>query len=357
MNVNDFKKMREDALKLLDIGRKADALDRVWQSLNNRDEDPKLWELRGTILTRLGMHLDAVRSYDHALELKPSGDLVSYIWNNKGISLFALERYEEAKGAFSQACKDDWDFLAQAHNNRGLALLKLGRPSDALKDFEQATQHKPDFHEAFNGRGQALEQLGKLPEALASYNQALELDNQFTDAYANRGRVLEKVNQPEKALCDYETAAAQSPKNPRYELDCARMLLKLNRPEAERRVWNLLTRDPVYERAAHLLNTGDVTWWEWWFSKRHPWRTLLGLCLLTLFVVSLILPLVHFRRIVPVWIGAPWHQYALTAVGSFLLLLSPVLRRIRIGRGSLELDLRALPPEVAPPDPTDAKVP
>jgi hypothetical protein len=47
MNVNDFKKMREDALKLLDIGRKADALDRVWQSLNNRDEDPKLWELRG----------------------------------------------------------------------------------------------------------------------------------------------------------------------------------------------------------------------------------------------------------------------------------------------------------------------
>jgi len=349
MNEKEIETTRTEALRLLNLGQKADALDRVWQALDRRDGDPRLWELRGTILTRVGMHLDAVRSYDRALELDPQKELLPYVWNNKGISLFALERYEEAEVAFSQACKRDWPYLPQAHNNLGLALMKLDCPADALKAFEEATQSKPDFHEAFNNRSQALECLGKLPEALASYNKSLELDDLFADAHANRGHVFEKLKQPEKALCDYEAAAAQSPGNTRYELDCARMLLKLNRPEAGRRLEDLLARDPVFERAAHLLGTRATTWWEWWFSKHHRGRMVLGLLLLLLLAASLILPLLRLRYRVPVYMGAPWHQYVLTAVGSLLLLLSPVLRRIRIERAGFEVDLGSLPSEVSSP--------
>ena len=133
----EFTKTREEALKLLHQGQKADALDRVWQVLDRRDTDIRLWELRGEILTNLKMHLDAVQSYDRALELNPPGNLLPYVWNNKGISLFALERYEEAKVAFYQASKRKWTYLPQAFNNLGLALMKLNRPSDALEDFEK----------------------------------------------------------------------------------------------------------------------------------------------------------------------------------------------------------------------------
>jgi|AntAceMinimDraft_9_1070365.scaffolds.fasta_scaffold118698_1 tetratricopeptide (TPR) repeat protein len=174
MDDTEVTKTREEALELLDQSQKADALDRVWQPLDNRDNDARLWELRGRILTNLKMHLEAVRSYDRALELDPLEDLLPYIWNNRGISLFALERYEEAKVAFSEASRRKWKYLPQAFNNRGLALMKLDHPIDALKDFEKAAQSEPTFPEAFNNRGQAFECLGKLPEALASYNKALQ---------------------------------------------------------------------------------------------------------------------------------------------------------------------------------------
>jgi tetratricopeptide (TPR) repeat protein len=333
MAENGIEETRREALQLLEEGRGADALDRVWQPLRARSDDPRFWELRGVILSRLKLHCDAIESYNQALRLHPDEHLLPYVWNNKGISLFQLERYEEARDAFSQASKKSWPFEAEAHNNLGLALLNLNLPCDAVEEFKKATQRKSGFPEAFNNLGQAFAKLGEEPETLASYNQALKLRDCFPEAHANRGRIFEKRKKLEKALSDYEAAAAQSPNCPRYELDCVRMLHALGRPEAKRRLRALLAREPVFAEAAYLLTTEPLTWWDWWFGSRrkHPWHFGLGVLLLILFVACLVLPLLHFCTPLPISVGAPWHQYVLTAVGSLLLLLSPVIRRLRIG--------------------------
>jgi len=337
MDEKEITDTRTEAFRLLNLGQGADALDRVWQLLDRRNQDPRLWELRGTILTRLKMDLDAVRSYDRALDLNPPADLLPYVCNNKGISLFALGRYEEARVAFSQASERDWAFSAEAQNNLGLALMKLERPPDALGAFEEATRLKPNFAEAFNNRGQALEKLGRLEGARDSYDEAMRLRGHFSDALANRGRVFERLKEPEKALSDYEAAATQSPTESRYELDCIRMLFALKRPGAARRLEALLARDPAFADAARLLNTEPSTWWEWWFSAWNHGRPLLGGFLLLLFGASLILPLLCLRCWRVVQAGAPWHQYVLTAAGSLLLLLLPGIRRIRLGPNSVDI--------------------
>jgi Flp pilus assembly protein TadD len=349
MDKKEITDTRTEAFRLLNLGQGADALDRVWQLLDRRNQDPRFWELRGTILTRLKMDLDAVRSYDRALDLNPPADLLPYVCNNKGISLFALGRYEEARVAFSQASERDWAFSAEAQNNLGLALMKLERPPDALRAFEEATRLKPNFAEAFNNRGQALEKLGRLEGARDSYDEAMRLRGHFSDALANRGRVFERLKEPEKALSDYEAAAAQSPTESRYELDCIRMLFALGRPGAARRLKALLARDPVFGRVAALFGTRPSTWWEWWFSTWNHGRPVLGGFLLLLFGASLILPLLRLRWSLPVKAGAPWHQYLLTAAGSLFLLLSPSIRRVRIGREGFEADFGPSDPTLSPP--------
>jgi len=362
MAENDINAIKEEVRRLLGEERSVEALEHIARILDNRSEDPELWELRGVILTRLEKHLAAVRSYDRALDLDPREALLPYLWNNKGISLVRLGLYDDARLLFSQARKQKWRFLPQAHNNLGLTLMKLEQPAGALAEFEEGVkqmrcclsedpQRESILPDLLNNRGQAREKLGDLPEALGSYSEAVRLrDGHFPDALWSRGRVFERLGDREKALSDYKAAAAQSPKSPHYELDYVRMLHALGRPEAKRRLRTLLARDPVFAQAAYLLRTEPSNWWEWWFCgmRKHPLRFGWGAFLLILFSSSLVLPLLHFRVPLPINVGKPWHQYALTAVASLLFLLWPHIRRI--GKEGIELGPPALPEEQQVPE-------
>jgi Flp pilus assembly protein TadD len=50
----------------------------------------------------------------------------------------------------------------EAWNNRGIALGNLGRFEDAIASYDQALEIKPDFHQAWYNRGVALGNLGRL---------------------------------------------------------------------------------------------------------------------------------------------------------------------------------------------------
>ena len=62
-----------------------------------------------------------------------------------------------------------------AWNNRGVALIRLGRFDEALKSYDKAIELQPDHADAWQGRGTTLERLGRLDEALKSYDKAIEL--------------------------------------------------------------------------------------------------------------------------------------------------------------------------------------
>jgi lipoprotein NlpI len=86
---------------------------------------------RGDAHRRKGEHDQAIRDFDKALQLKPElGDRVAW---DRGVSLFSLQRFDEAAQSFAQRAKADpsdayapiWQYLAQTCGHRdGAAALE-----------------------------------------------------------------------------------------------------------------------------------------------------------------------------------------------------------------------------------------
>ncbi|MEH1964179.1 MAG: tetratricopeptide repeat protein [Nostoc sp.] len=49
-------------------------------------------------------------------------------------------------------------------NNRGVALRNLGKFEQAIASYDNALKIKPDFHETWLNRGYALDDLGRCPK-------------------------------------------------------------------------------------------------------------------------------------------------------------------------------------------------
>ena len=129
------------------------------------------WNNKGLALYELGRYEEALEAFDKALEIKPD-DIIS--WNAKGLALDNLSRYEEALEAFEKALRIQPD-NSDAWNNKGLALYKLGRFERALEACDQALEIQPDNSDAWYTKEAALYKLGRTEEALEAYQKGLEI--------------------------------------------------------------------------------------------------------------------------------------------------------------------------------------
>ena len=162
---------------------------------------------RGNTLYALNRYEEALASYERALALKP--DYADAL-NNRAAALQALNRYEEALASYDRALALKPDH-AEALNNRGLALVALKRPDDALATFDQALSLKAEYAEALINRGAALQALKHYEQALADYDRALVIKPDNAEALRNRGIVLRVLNRPEEALGSFDRAFAIKP--------------------------------------------------------------------------------------------------------------------------------------------------
>lgn len=59
-------------------------------------------------------------------------------------------------------------------NNKGVTLSRLGKYDEALEAYDQALRIDPDYPNAWNNKGVVLSRLGKYPEALEAFDRALQ---------------------------------------------------------------------------------------------------------------------------------------------------------------------------------------
>jgi CHAT domain-containing protein/Tfp pilus assembly protein PilF len=127
----------------------------------------------------------------------------------------------EALASYDQALQIKPDYH-DAWNNRGVVLKELGLFEDALESYNQALVLQPKNPLAWNNRGEAFFCLGCFEEAITSYDHALQLtNNQYWMAWANRGEVLFKLRGYEVAVQNWNEAL-QSLKleTPEYQKGC-----------------------------------------------------------------------------------------------------------------------------------------
>lgn len=108
------------------------------------------------------------------VRLPEKEDLDAWEWNNKGISLNNLKRYQEAIVCFDKAIDID-PLNSSAWNNMGTSLRLLSKQKEALSCYEKALKINPSNAHALFNKGSLLSELGQRDDAIQCFNRALEI--------------------------------------------------------------------------------------------------------------------------------------------------------------------------------------
>jgi tetratricopeptide (TPR) repeat protein len=131
-------------------------------------ENASSWNDRGVDLYALDKYDEALKCYDKAIELDPQSSLA---WNNKGSALFSQGKYDEAIQAYDRAIEIAPKY-ASAWNNKGSVLYNIGKYNEAIQAYDEAINLNPEDANAWNNKGLALKALGRTAEEEAAYAKA-----------------------------------------------------------------------------------------------------------------------------------------------------------------------------------------
>jgi len=204
-------------------------------------ENAAAWNNKGVTIKKLGRYEEAITCYDKALAITPKG---TGAWTNKGIALDNLGRYEEAIKCFDIALGID-PKNAAAWKNKARVIDNLRRYEEVIRSGK-ALDIDPKNAAAWKNKGRALGESGNWEEALRCYEKALELDPRNADALNDKGVILVILQRYEEALRCAEKALELDPRNPRAWDNKGTVLLNMGREEEA-----LLCYDKVrfYEKA------------------------------------------------------------------------------------------------------------
>ena len=167
--------------------------------------------LLGVLLHQRQDFATALVLLDQAVAVSPD---FAVSWTNRGLTLAALDRLDEALRSYQTALKRDPNF-AQAWTERARVLRRLGRRDEALISAERAiTSSASSVDPAVRAiRAGALAELSRFDEALAEFSAVL--DTRPADAETLNGRAASYFGlaRYEEALADVDAALALQPDN------------------------------------------------------------------------------------------------------------------------------------------------
>ena len=208
-------------------------LEPIWEQRTGRKfEIPQIgekpagfWSRKGTSLSQLGRHEEAIECFDKALAID-SGYLGA--WGGKAVALDGLGRFNEAISHYDRALTID-PRNAIFWLNKGFPLGKLGRHEEAIACYDKALAIDPQKANAWGGKGNGLTQLGRYEEAIACYDKALAIDPRHAHVWNNKSNPLAALGRTEEAIRCYDKALATDPQYVDALLNKGLVLLGLGR--------------------------------------------------------------------------------------------------------------------------------
>ncbi|MCA6536935.1 MAG: tetratricopeptide repeat protein [Pseudanabaena sp. M135S2SP2A07QC] len=157
-------------------------------NIGSLPEHPGNYKLRGSLFLKKELFQDALNCFEIALQ-DDRGQQDPELWNNHGLALAGMKRFEEALISYDRALQikpgakfvDRVQPLAQQEDyylwwfNRGTALVDLQRYREAITDLDKALKIKSDSGFVWFFRGLALFRLERYEEARISYRRSVLL--------------------------------------------------------------------------------------------------------------------------------------------------------------------------------------
>ena len=157
----------------------ADQAETWFERASEWDGDPAQWE-------------DAIDAYRRVVSIDPT---YAAAWNNLGLLLHRMGRYDEASEAYLAALGQD-PHCCEAAYNLGSLHEDRGAIEEAIGDYRKALQLSPDYADAHFNLAGALARHGRDGEAIKHWQRYLELDSGSPWARIARAH-LEVVEPPD----------------------------------------------------------------------------------------------------------------------------------------------------------------
>jgi len=138
----------------------ADQAETWFERASEWDGDPAQWE-------------DAIDAYRRVVSIDPT---YAAAWNNLGLLLHRMGRYQEASSAYGSALDQDAQCCEAAYN-LGSLHEDRGEIEDAITDYRRALELSPDYADAHFNLAGALARNGRDGEAIKHWQRYLELDS------------------------------------------------------------------------------------------------------------------------------------------------------------------------------------
>lgn len=191
------------------------ALEPIFRKLTGKDflvpsteeQTARFWNNKGMSLSALGRREEAIFCYDKALAID-AGE--AKIWSNKGFDLQQLGRHGEALECYNKALTIAPQ-LDGVWSNKGSCLDAMGRREEALACYDNALVTDFRNGKTWNNKGKALDSLGRNREAIGCYQEALAVDPRYAEAWNNLGACFNALGQQKEALKCYGKALVIDP--------------------------------------------------------------------------------------------------------------------------------------------------
>ena len=249
-------------LKLFSSDLFSEALDSIDKLLTDYSHEELIFNIQGACFAGLGQLDNAIKSYEHAISIKPDSAKAHYnlagafqevnqlenavksyeraltiepkyaeAFNNLGNVFRELNQVEDAVRSYENALIINPKYI-EAYFSLGVSNQDLGQFEAAVKSYEKALQIKPDFIDALNNLGITLKNLGKFDEAIKNYEKAIEIKPIFVEAHNNLGVLLMDLKQMDESIKCFEQALAIDFDNAEVHNNLGNVLKRLEQLDA-----------------------------------------------------------------------------------------------------------------------------
>ena len=182
------------------------------EAINLNPQSSEAWNNKGVVLNHLGKYEEAIQAFDKAIEINPQ---LAQPWGNKGDSLKALLRYDEALQAYDNAIELSPQWVGP-WIGKSLVLNNQKNAEGSKQAADRAIELDPQNALAWYAQGDALLNLGLYDEAVQSYDNAIERGKQnnqniVPDAREHKGIALQRLDRITEANEAFSTAKEPVP--------------------------------------------------------------------------------------------------------------------------------------------------
>ena len=215
------------AVEDLERGDLASAFAKLQTTLKTHPSDPRIEELLGQVLDKLGKEDQALPHLRKAVTLSPEQQA---FWNNLAVVCLRVSKINEGEKALQRSL--DIGPNALAFRLLGMVRFHQFRTQEGLGFFEKSLAIAPDDFRSWYYAGSAHHLLGETDPALYDYREALKRAPNDFYAQLELGRLWQELGMHEQAMGCFRIARTVQPKNAEVHELLSRSYLKTGNLES-----------------------------------------------------------------------------------------------------------------------------